>query len=126
MKEGKYLKLADIGAYVVSYQLSNKIWNIVLQWKNFERNTIGNQLVRSIDSISANIAEGFGRYHKKDKIKFYRYSQGSLMESMDWIQKCKKRFLISEEEYEKIFIEFKKIPKEINYLIMYTNTKLKF
>ncbi|MCK4639103.1 MAG: four helix bundle protein, partial [Bacteroidales bacterium] len=24
------------------------------------------------DSISANIAEGFGRYHKKDKIKFYR------------------------------------------------------
>ena len=35
-----------------------------------------------VDSVSANISEGFGRYHKKDKIKFYRYSQGSVNQAV--------------------------------------------
>jgi four helix bundle protein len=60
---------------------------------------MGEQFVAAIDSISANIAEGFGRYGKKDKIKFYRYSQGSMNESLDWNQKAKVRKLISEKEY---------------------------
>ncbi|MBA4411197.1 MAG: four helix bundle protein [Bacteroidota bacterium] len=45
--------------------------------------TIGAQFIEAADSISANIAEGFGRYHKKDKIKFYYYSRGSTFESTD-------------------------------------------
>jgi len=86
---------------------------------------MGNQLVRSIDSISANIAEGFGRYTKKDKIKFYRYSFGSTMESLDWIQKCKSRSLITNDEYDYIIKKLKNLPKEVNHLISYTNFKLK-
>jgi four helix bundle protein len=67
----KYLMLNDIGAYKISYHLSNKIWNVVIKWDFFAKDTIGKQFVRSVDSISANIAEGFGRYSKKDKILFY-------------------------------------------------------
>jgi len=78
-----------------------------------------------VDSISANIAEGFGRYTKKDKIKFWRYSQGSMNESLDWNQKAKVRDLINEKEYEFIFNELQKLPKAINSLILYTNQKLK-
>lgn len=83
------------------------------------------QFVRSTDSISANIAEGFGRYFKKDKILFYRYSYGSLSESKDWNQKAKIRNLITEEQYQYIFGELEKLPKEIHHLINYTNQKLK-
>jgi len=78
-----------------------------------------------VDSISANIAEGFGRYTKKDKIKFWRYSQGSMNESLDWNQKAKVRDLINEKEYEFTFNELQKLPKAINSLILYTNQKLK-
>jgi len=53
----KYLKLNDISAYKTSFHLSNKIWEIAIKWKNFEKDTIGKQFVRSIDSVSANIAE---------------------------------------------------------------------
>jgi four helix bundle protein len=91
----------------------------------FARNTIGQQFVEAADSISANITEGFGRYGKKDKIKFYRYSQGSMNESLDWNQKAKVRKLISEKEYEFIFNELQKLPKAINSLKLFTNQKLK-
>ncbi len=122
--EKKYLKLNDIDAYRISFNLSNFVWKIVLCWDFFSKDTVGKQFVRAIDSISANIAEGFGRYSKKDKIKFYRYSHGSIKESLDWNEKSKIRKLISDEQYTRIFSDLQKIPKELNQLICYTNQKL--
>ena len=68
--EKKYLKLSDIESYRIAFHLSNYIWNIVLKWEWFAKKTLGSQYVQAMDSVSANIAEGFGRHFKKDKIKF--------------------------------------------------------
>lgn len=125
MEEKRFIKLNDIECYRIAFHLSNYVWNVVLKWEPFIRKTVGDQFVRATDSISSNIAEGFGRYSKKDKIKFYRYSQGSVHESLDWNQKSKIRLLISEEEYMHIFDELQKLPKSINSLIAFTNQKLK-
>ena len=125
METRKFLKLNDIEAFRISFHLSNYVWDIVLKWSNFSQRTVGEQFVRAVDSISANVAEGFGRYGKKDKIKFYRYSQGSLSESLNWNEKSKLRKLVSVEEYKYIFGELQKLPKAINSLILYTNQKLK-
>jgi four helix bundle protein len=57
-------------------------------------------------------------------VKFYHYSQGSLKESFDWNEKSKVRKLLSEDEYNHIFNELQKLPKEINQLIKFTNEKL--
>ena len=122
--EKNYLKLNDINAYKVAYNLSNYVWNIVIKWGYFEKDTVGKQFVRSIDSISANIAEGFGRFGKKDKINFYRYAFGSVKESLDWNEKAKKRNIINEHDYNYVLAELQKLPKEINYLIKFTNEKL--
>ena len=125
MKQKKFLKLNDIEAYKIAFRLSNYVWNIVVKWKHFERSTVGEQFVGAIDSISANIAEGFGRFNKKDKIKFYRYSYGSMSESLDWNQKSKIRSLLAETEYDYIYAQLQKLPKAINSLILFTNQKLK-
>ena len=82
-----YLKLNDIECYRISFHLSNYVWNIAPNWEWFPKKTIGAQYVEAVDSVSANIAEGFGRHFKKDKIKFYSYSKGSLKESFDWTSK---------------------------------------
>ena len=97
---------------------------MVIAWDYFAKDTIGKQFIRAIDSISANIAEGFGRYSKKDKIHFYRFAQGSLKECLDWNQKAKVRKLITTKEYTRIILELNKLPKEINSLIKFTNSKL--
>ena len=122
--EGKYLQLNDIGAYRISFNLSNYIWNLVVEWDYFAKDTVGKQFVRAIDSISANIAEGFGRYSKRDKIKFYHYSFGSIKESLDWNEKAKIRKLIKEDQYNYIFKELQKLPLEINSLIKFTRERL--
>lgn len=125
MDTKKFLKLNDIEAFRISFHLSNYVWDVVLKWNNFSQRTVGEQFVRAVDSISANIAEGFGRYGKKDKIKFYRYSQGSLSESLNWNEKSRVRSILSNDEYRYIFNELQKLPKAINSLILFTNQKLK-
>lgn len=124
MEEKKYLQLNDIDAYKIAYNLSNYVWDIVIKWDGFAKNTIGRQFVNAIDSNSANLAEGFGRYSKKDKINFYRYSYGSVKESLDWNEKSKARKLLGEEQYQYIFSELQKLPKYINQLIKFTNDRL--
>lgn len=121
----KYLTLSDIDAYKHSLELSNYVWNIVIKWDWFTKKTVGCQFVEAVDSISANIAEGFGRYFKKDKVRFYRISFGSIIEALDWNQKAKARNLLKKEEYEYILKTLKSLPKELNQLINYTNKKLK-
>ena len=120
-----YLKLNDITAYKIAFELSNYIWDITVKWDYFAKDTVGKQFVKAADSISANIAEGFGRYSKKDKIKFYRYSMGSIKESLDWNEKSKKRKLIDPQEYDYILHSLQQLPKELHGLINYTNKKLK-
>ena len=121
----KFLQLSDLSAYRRAFELSNYVWKIVIKWAWFTKQTIGIQYANSIDSIAANIAEGFGRYQKKDKIRFYNISYGSISESLDWTQKAKARNLLKDEEYQHILSELQELPREINNLINYTNTKLK-
>jgi four helix bundle protein len=121
-----YLKLNDIECYRIAFHLSNYVWDVVIKWEWFSKKTVGAQFVEAADSIAANIAEGFGRHFKKDKIKFYSYSKGSLKESFDWNEKSKVRKLLTDEEYKYIFGELDKLPKSINSLIKYTNEKLPF
>ena len=123
--EKKYLQLEDLDSYKRAFDLSNKVWDIVMKWDFFAKDTIGKQFIRSVDSISTNIAEGFGRYHKKDKIKFYRYSYGSIKESIDWIEKSKVRKLMTEKQYSRIHTELIKLPKDVHQLIKFTDEKLK-
>ncbi len=121
----KYLLLNDIDAYKISFHLSNQVWEYVLRWNNLAKDTVGKQFIRSVDSVSANIAEGFGRHSKADKIKFYRYSFASIKESQDWAEKARKRKLVNNEEYQLIMTELSKLPKLVNQLIQYTSRKLK-
>ena len=123
--EKKYLRLNDIQAYKTSFNLSNYVWGIVLRWDYFARDIVGKQFTRAVDSMSANIAEGFGHYGKRDKINFYRYSSGSVKESLDWNEKARIRGLLTKEEYDHIFSELNKLPKELNFLIKFTKDKLK-
>lgn len=120
----KPLLLEDLTCYKMSFMLSNYIWDIVVHWDYFAKDTVGKQWIRAIDSISANIAEGFGRYTKKDKISFYRYSYGSLKEAQDWTRKAWQRKLLTNEQHVYIAEVLNKLPKEINGFIKFTNISL--
>ena len=74
-------RLEDLEVYQLAESFSDEIWFTVLEWDYFAKDTLGKQLVRSADSIGANIAEGFGRYHFKENKNFCYFSRGSLIET---------------------------------------------
>ena len=89
--EKKHLSLGKLKVYQLSRNLSKIGWEIykVLEWQ--DKKTMGDQFIRATDSVAANIAEGFGRFHFLDKIKFYFNARGSLLESRNWLELLSER-----------------------------------
>ena len=88
----------DLDVYKLAEDLGDRIWDIVIGWPAFARNTLGYQLVKAADSIGANIAEGFGRFHFAENRQFARVSRGSLYETRHWIRRAYKRDLLKKDE----------------------------
>ena len=109
--------LQDLEVYQLSERLADDVWKIVIQWDFFVKDTIGKQLVRAADSISANISEGFGRYSYKENIQFCYYARGSLYETRSWIKKAKKRSLITDDYYLSMENQLELLGKKLNAFI---------
>lgn len=112
-----YLSLDNLDVYKLARDYSRKGWEIYekLDWQ--QRKVIGDQAITSIDSVGANIAEGYGRFHYLDKNKFYYNARGSLFESKHWVELLKERKLISEEKYVEMLELYKNILLKLNLLI---------
>ena len=93
------MKLEDLQVYQLSMSLGDRIWNIVLHWDYFAKDTIGKQLVKAADSVASNISEGYGRFHYKESKHFGYYARGSLYETKTWITKAYNRSLINDSDF---------------------------
>ena len=111
------MELGKLDIYKLALKLSDKIWQIYINLANDLKYNIGNQVIRSIDSIGANIAEGYGRFYYKDSIKFYYNARGSLWESKHWIYLLYKRDLVDKKEYEEIIKDLEILGKKLNGFI---------
>jgi four helix bundle protein len=92
------------------YKISNKL-------PPAEDYALTSQTRRAALSIAANIAEGFGRGHKKDKVRFYLISRGSTCEVRSHLFMGNVVGYFSEEEVERINIKCKKVVLELNKII---------
>jgi four helix bundle protein len=101
----KFIALEDLVVYRLSRELSKIAWIAYqkLDWK--QQKLIGDQFLRSTDSIGANIAEGYSRFHFLDRVKFYYQARASLAEAANhWLPLLVERTLIEKilaEEYTK-------------------------
>ena len=112
-------KIEEIEIYNLSEAFADKIWFSVIKWEFFSKDTVGKQLVRSSDSIGANIAEGFGRYHFKENKNFCYFSRGSIIETKSWLRKSRTRGLIKEDEYSSLIGELETIHLKLNIYIKF-------
>ncbi len=118
--------LEKLEVYALAGQFSDGIWQIVMGWDQFRKDTIGKQIVRSADSISANIAEGYGRFYYKESKQFYFYSRGSLQETKSWIGKCKRRNLIREDKCAELLGMAEVILIKLNAFIKFISKSSKY
>lgn len=82
------------------------------------------QIRRCASSIGANIAEGFGRYHQKEKVHFLYNARGSLFELQNFMYLCKDLALIKERDAEEIIGKADKLSKNIHAFIKSLKTNL--
>jgi len=111
--------LEKLEVYQLSETFSDDVWNIVETWDHFKKETIGKQIVRAADSISANIAEGYGRFFYKESKQFYFYARGSIQETKSWLSKCKRRKIIEESIVSSLL-------EKADYLLYKLNSYIKF
>jgi len=103
--------------YKLAEQLADGIWQIVAGWNSLAQDTVGKQLIRSADSIGANIAEGSGRGSDKDYVRFLRISRGSLYETKHWLRRAYKRNLLTREQSDALrTILSELMPKQNAYI----------
>jgi four helix bundle protein len=85
-EELRVLKAAEV--------VADGIWKGVARWETFAREVVGVQMARAADSIGANIAEAYGRFHYGEKLQFLYYARGSLFETKYWLNRAQKRDLM--------------------------------
>jgi len=104
----------NLRVYRLSEKLSDQVWDTVLGWNYFARNTVGVQLVRSADSVGANIAEGEGRGRFLDNRRFARMSRGALNETKHWLRRAYKRHLLTKKQVEGLKIVIDELGPTLN------------
>jgi four helix bundle protein len=85
----------NLRVYQLAEELADRIWDIVLTWDYFARDTLGKQLVKAADSIGSNIAEGTGRGTYVDNRRFVKIARGSLNETKHWLRRAYRRKLLT-------------------------------
>jgi len=91
--------LWKVTAYRYALFLSDLAWDdVTLLLKDRRTISTADQLYRAVNSVGANIAEGYSRSTGKDRALFYQYSLGSARESRDWY--FKSRHILGDETFE--------------------------
>lgn len=94
--------------------IADEVWVQVGTWQTFARDVVGGQLCRAADSIGANIAESFGRYHFGEKLQFLYYARGSLFETKYWVNRTLKRELMREESAKRFSEQLTDLAHQLN------------
>ena len=119
----KKTNFENLEIYQLSEKLADEIWEIVLSWNNLAQNTVRKQIIRSADSVGANIAEGSGRGTPQDNRRFLRMARGSLYETRHWLRRAHKRKLLTAKNTEKLLPLIQELAPKLNsYLRKVTET----
>ena len=105
-------------------QLSDHVWELALTLMPLAQDTLGKQLVRSVDSVAANLVEGDARGSDRDTARFFVIARSSGREARHWIYVAARRGLIEEVQANAMVGELTEIVKMINGLIAHRKSRL--
>jgi four helix bundle protein len=111
------LKFEELKILQAWEYIADEFWKDINHWEPFVRDVVGKQQTRSTDSIGANIAEAYSRFHYGEKIQFLYYARGSLFESKYWLNRLKERNLMVEEQVGEYSLQLSDLACQLNSFI---------
>lgn len=111
--------LQDLTVLNLAEDVADNIWRMTNNWSPLAKDTVGKQIIRASDSIGANIAESYGRFHFSDKVNFLYYARGSLFETKYWLNRCASRKLMEPNQTDKLASDLGNIARQLNGFVRY-------
>ena len=111
------MRSGDLWIVRLSEHLSDQVSQWVKALDTHDRQTLGDQVLRSADSVTVNIVEGVGRGRAADKLRFYHMSRGSLEETLSWIRKARNRGLMDYSQGSKLLAGYWRLSDSLQSFI---------
>lgn len=113
------MELEDLKAWQLARVFRIEISKLARTLPKEEKFMLISQIIRSSRSISANLAEGYGRYHYQENIQYCRQARGSLVETLDHLYVALDENYIDQERFMKFKEKITELKKVLNGYIAY-------
>ena len=119
-----YNHFDQLNVYKACRELRQHVSQVARSFPKNEQYKLVDQIIRSSRSVTANIAEGHGRFHYQENIQFCRMARGSLYETLEHINIALDENYVSTEIYEEIKAQTHKCIGLLNGYINYLKRKI--
>ena len=109
----------DLEVYQVAREFRKAMYRLARELREIEKFGLVSQVRRAALSLTNNIAEGYGRYHYLDQIKFTLQSRGSLEELIDDLYACQDEQYVPIEKIESLKVRGWRVRQLIDGYIRY-------
>lgn len=122
MNNGKIQTFTDLNIWKEGHKLVLLVYKTTKDFPKEETYSLTDQMRRAAASITANIAEGFGRQTYKEKAQFYYMSKGSLTELKNFILISKDVGYLSKDTFNKLVKQSSTVDQILQGFINKTKT----
>ena len=112
-KQDSFRTFEDLEVYRKARQFRKAMYGVTRKLPDFEKYELASQIRRASVSLTNNIAEGHGRYHYLEQLKFLFQARGSLQELIDDLNVCEDEQYLPKSEV----VDLKNQAKEVQRLI---------
>ena len=98
----RFQTFEDLEVYKAAREFRKAMYAVSRYLPDLEKYDLGRQIRRAAVSLTNNMAEGHGRFHYPDQIRFFLHSRGSLEELVDDLNVCSDENYVSDEQVEKL------------------------
>ena len=119
-----YQTFEDLEVYQVARAFRKAMYQVAKRLPKEEKFALTSQIQRAAASLTNNIAEGHGRFHFLEQIKFMLQARGSLEELLDDVNVCEDETYLADEEIEKLKAEGWRVHKLINGYIRFLRSRV--
>lgn len=92
----------ELDCYKLAVQVLKEAYRLARRLPKVERYNMADQVRRAATSVTLNIAEGYGRYHYLDRLRFFYIARGSLMETLSIFVSCEAVGYIDQPELTRL------------------------
>jgi four helix bundle protein len=113
-----YKSFKDMPIWQEALDIAEKIFKLTDILPKKEDYGLTSQMRRAALSISANIAEAYGRDHTLDKINFYYFARGSVTETQNHLEYGKRVRYFDKDLVEKLDERLLKLYNDLNKIVV--------